>query len=312
MFTGIVQGVACVQSITDRPGLRSIRVALPNRATEALEVGASVSIDGVCLTVTEKPDAASAAFDVMQQTLALTTLGALMQDGRINLERAARVGAEIGGHSLSGHVDFTATIVNVRRPENNCVLRIGVAAPWMRYLFARGYVAINGASLTIAQVNRERSGAGWFEVWLIPETLRVTTFPDKKENDLVNVELDRQTQIFVDTVRDAIHDQLGPMQLALDALLRERAVELEGPTHSMKRSDAASIRHGPYQHPAGALLSTGGLGTMATKKKAAKKKGKARKVSPRDGGQNQGPFAMTPHDGGQNQGPFTKSPRKKK
>jgi riboflavin synthase len=290
MFTGIVQGVASVQSITDRPGLRSIRVALASGLTDGLDVGASVSVDGVCLTVTEKPDVASTAFDVMQQTLATTTLGALKPGSRINVERAARVGTEIGGHPLSGHVDFTATVVNVRQPENNCVLRIGVSAPWMRYLFAKGFVAINGASLTIAQVHRERSGAGWFEVWLIPETLRMTTFAERKKSDLVNVEVDRQAQIFVDTIRDAIHEAL---------------------THSMKLSDAASISGGSDQHSRGAALSIGGLGDMA-KKKLAKKKGKSRKVTPRDGGQGQGPLAMAPRDGGQGQGPLTKSPRKKK
>jgi riboflavin synthase len=88
----------------------------------------------------------------MQQSLALTTLGGLAKAGRrVNVERAARDGAEIGGHPLSGHIDFMARIAELRRPENNCVLRFAVPAPWMRYVFAKGYIAVNGASLTVAE-----------------------------------------------------------------------------------------------------------------------------------------------------------------
>ena len=92
------------------------------------------------------------------------------------MERAARDGSEIGGHPLSGHVDFMGHVVEVRRPENNCMLRIQVFAPWMRYVFAEGYIAVDGASLIVAKARRAVGGAGWFEVWLIPETLRMTTF----------------------------------------------------------------------------------------------------------------------------------------
>ena len=92
------------------------------------------------------------------------------------MERAARDGAEIGGHPLSGHVDFMGHVVEVRRPENNCMLRIQVFAPRMRYVFAEGYIAVNGASLTVVEARRAVGGAGGFEIWLIPETLRMTTF----------------------------------------------------------------------------------------------------------------------------------------
>ena len=92
------------------------------------------------------------------------------------MERAARDGAEIGGHPLSGHVDFMGHVVEVLRPETNCVLRIQAFAPWMRYVFAEGYIAVNGVSLTVAEARRAVGGAGGFEIWLIPETLRMTTF----------------------------------------------------------------------------------------------------------------------------------------
>ena len=281
MFTGIVQGTASVQSIIDRPGLRSLVLSFAPGFCAGLAVGASVSVEGVCLTVTQIRDPQSAMFDVMRQTLSLTTLDSLKTGSQVNVERAAQVGAEVGGHPLSGHVDFTATIVEVRRPDNNCLLRFAVSAPWMRYLFAKGYVAINGASLTVAEAHRRHDGAGWIEVWLIPETLRATTFSNKKKNDLVNVEVDRQTQIFVDTVRDAVRERL-------DTLMSDFKP-------SMKHRVAASMQLGSQQHLPSASVSTGGLGKMATKKKAAKKKGK-----------------MQPHGGGQGQGPNTKSPPKKK
>jgi riboflavin synthase len=224
MFTGIVQAVATVYALTDRPGLRSFTLAFPRGFCDELAIGASVSVDGVCLTVTERVGDDAANFDVMQQSLALTTLDALKVGSAVNVERAARDGAEIGGHPLSGHVDFRATLVAVRQPENNHVLRIAVPAPWMRYVFAKGYIAVNGASLTVAEANRAE---GWFEVWLIPETLRATTFADKVAGDALNIEIERSTQVMVDTVRDAVDERLGLLMPALTALLRERGVDVD-------------------------------------------------------------------------------------
>lgn len=224
MFTGIVQGVASVAAITDRPGLRSFTLQFPPGFCSGLEIGASVSCDGVCLTVTALHDGERADFDVMQQSLSLTTLAGLGQGSPINVERAARDGAEIGGHPLSGHVDFMGTIAEIRRPENNHVLRIAVPPRWMRYIFAKGYIAINGASLTVAEADRRNS---WFEVWLIPETLRMTTFGDKAEGASLNIEIERQTQVFVDTVRDAIDERLGPLLPALQALMAQQGLSVE-------------------------------------------------------------------------------------
>ena len=225
MFTGIVQGIATVAAITDRPGLRSFTLQFPSGFCQGLEIGASVASDGVCLTVTALKGPDQADFDVMQQSLALTTLAELTMGSRINVERAAKDGAEIGGHPLSGHIDFMATIAEIRRPENNHVIRIAVPAPWMRYVFAKGYIAINGASLTVADADRK---AGWFEVWLIPETLRMTTFGDKDVGARLNIEIERQTQVFVDTVRDAIEEKLGPLLPALERLLAQQGQSLDG------------------------------------------------------------------------------------
>lgn len=223
MFTGIVQGVARLESLIDRTGLRSLVLRFPAGFCEGLEIGASVACDGVCLTVTQLLGDDGAAFDVMQQSLKLTNLAALGVGDAVNVERAARDGAEIGGHPLSGHVDFVATLESVRQPENNHVMRIAVPARWMRYIFAKGYIAINGASLTVAEADRQ---ANWFEVWLIPETLRMTTFGDKQAGAALNIEIERQTQVFVDTVRDAIDERLGPLLPALEQLLKAQGTDL--------------------------------------------------------------------------------------
>jgi len=224
MFTGIVQGVARVAQLDDRTGMRCLRLEFPPGFADGLAVGASVSVDGVCLTVTAVDGDHAASFDVMQQTLSLTTLGALETGSRVNVERAAKDGDEIGGHPLSGHVDFRARVADVRRPQNNHVLRMAVPAPWMRYVFAKGYIALDGASLTVADAERQTDGAGWFEVWLIPETLRMTCFADKVVGDGLNVEIERSTQVMVDTVRDAVAEKLGPLLPALEAFARERGL----------------------------------------------------------------------------------------
>ncbi len=228
MFTGIVQGVAQLVETIDRTGLRRLVLAFPPDFDTGLAIGASVAVEGVCLTVSALHAPGRASFDVMQQTLATTTLGALHANARVNVERAAREGAEVGGHPLSGHVDFTARVAALTQPENNHVLRFSVPAPWMRYVFAKGYIAVNGASLTVAEAGRsagaEPAGAGWFDVWLIPETLRQTTFGSLRVGDAVNIEIERSTQVLVDTVREAVAERLDVLLPELAALGRERGL----------------------------------------------------------------------------------------
>jgi riboflavin synthase len=224
MFTGIVQGMASVAGIRDGVGLRSFALEFPEGFCEGLTIGASVSVDGVCLTVTRLVSPTSAEFDVMLQSLNITTLGGYVEGSTANVERAAKDGAEIGGHPLSGHVDFCATLEAVRVFDNNHVLRIGIPADFRKYVFAKGYIAINGASLTVAEVNRAE---GWFEVWLIPETLRVTGFGQKRVGERLNIEIERGTQVVVDTVREAVQESLGPLLPMLEAMLREKGLSLD-------------------------------------------------------------------------------------
>jgi len=209
MFTGIIQATAHISHIQEHGGLRSLTLEFPCGFCQDLAIGASVAVDGVCLTVTNIVSPTCARFDVVQQTLRVTTLGGCGVHARVNVERAARDGAEIGGHPLSGHVDCTAELLQVDASAGNCRMRFGVPEAFRRYVFARGYIAVNGASLTVAEVDRAQ---GWFDVWLIPETRRMTTFEAKRVGDLVNVEIERQTQIIVDTLRESVEQSLSRLQ----------------------------------------------------------------------------------------------------
>ncbi len=224
MFTGIVQAVASISEITDSNGIRSFEIQFPEGFCKDLAVGASVSIDGVCLTATKLLTPDRVAFDVMLQSMNITTLGDFKIGSTVNAERAAKDGAEIGGHPLSGHIDFKAEVVEITRMEDNFRLRIGVDQRWLRYLFPKGYIAVNGASLTIAHVDKT---AGWFEVWLIPETLRMTTIGDKLVGDQLNIEIERETQVVVDTLREALEENLGGVLPVLEKLLAEKGIDLD-------------------------------------------------------------------------------------
>ncbi|PND34854.1 riboflavin synthase [Achromobacter pulmonis] len=232
MFTGIVQGTAKIAEISDREGLRTFTLDFPPGFCVDLAVGASVSTDGVCLTVTELLGENRARFDVMQQSLAITTLGGLRTGDRANVERAAKDGAEIGGHPLSGHVDFTSEVLTVQSSDTNRLMRFSIPADFRKYVFAKGYIAINGASLTVSEVNRAE---GWFEVWLIPETRRMTVFEDKQAGDFVNIEIERSTQVVVDTVRETVQESLGRLQPLLEAILKEKGLTLEDFVSSQAR-----------------------------------------------------------------------------
>ncbi|MGI9273770.1 MAG: riboflavin synthase subunit alpha [Endozoicomonas sp.] len=196
MFTGIVKGVFNVDHIDRREEFLSLTLRLTESLCEGLENGASVAINGVCLTVTSV-DAPRVTFDVMKETLRVTNLGKLSEGSRVNIERAARFGDEIGGHLLSGHIYDIVVVEKVIHEENNTEVCFRCDSSWADYIMPKGYLALNGASLTVS----EDVSNGRFSVHLIPETLRLTTFVDVKEGDRVNLEIDSQIQAVVDTVK---------------------------------------------------------------------------------------------------------------
>lgn len=223
MFTGIVQAVATIENVTDLDGIRTFIIGFPAGFCQDLQIGASVAIDGTCLTVTEIIDSHRASFDVMLQSLEITTLSEYVAGAQVNAERAAKDGAEIGGHPLSGHIDFTATILAIKQYDNNFCYRIAAEAQWMKYIFSKGYIAINGASLTLFEVNKAEH---WFEVWLIPETRRMTVFAQKKVGDRLNIEIERSTQVMVDTIYAALDEKLGVLAPVLEKILQQNNIDL--------------------------------------------------------------------------------------
>jgi riboflavin synthase len=196
VFTGIVAGTGVITEVKRQPGFQRMVLALPRSSDSPPSVGASISVDGVCLTVS-KVSEGHVEVDLMQETLSRTTLGMLAEQGRFNFERSFSSGQEVGGHILSGHIDTRASIVAIETPPHNYVITFQVPAEWMKYIFSKGFIALNGCSLTVTDPDYV---AQTFKVWLIPETLRVTTFGEKKIGDFVNVEVDRTTQVIVDTV----------------------------------------------------------------------------------------------------------------
>lgn len=201
MFTGIVQGTAEVVEIRAKERFRTHVVRLPRDSLQSLKCGASVAHNGCCLTVTEIVDDL-VYFDLMQETLSVTNLGELQIGSSVNFERAACFGDEIGGHQMSGHVICTASISRVIESENNRQLWIQVPQHLCRYLFAKGYIGIDGISLTIGEISGNE-----FCVNLIPETLRRTNIGARCTGDRVNIEIDPQTQAIVDTVERVLEER---------------------------------------------------------------------------------------------------------
>lgn len=203
MYTGIVQGAYPLSGLVDEQGLRRLAIDLPAPLREGLEIGASVGLDGVCMTVTAI-EGERIHFDAMQETLSLTTLGSLRVGDLINVERSAKQGAEIGGHLISGHVDGRARVCDVQRSPNNLSLFFELPEALCKYVFHKGFIGLHGCSLTVASMDK---GRGVFSVCLIPETLRATNLAGLAVGSEVNIEVDRQTQVIVDTVERVLAEQ---------------------------------------------------------------------------------------------------------
>ena len=201
MFTGIVQGLATVIALNKRDQFMQMRISLPQGHAKNLQTGASIAINGTCLTITEFFQN-EVQFDVIAETLQVTNLGKLEVGHYVNFERAARYGDEIGGHQLSGHISSTATISQIDRSSDNCTLWLTTPSEFIQYIMPKGFVSLNGCSLTIGEVK-----ASSFSIHLIPETLSVTSFGNVNIGDTINLEVDPQTQAIVDTVNRFLHNR---------------------------------------------------------------------------------------------------------
>lgn len=194
MFTGIVQGTAELVAIEERSEFRTHVIMMPESLCQGLQLGASVAHNGCCLTVTSI-DGERVSFDLMRETLRLTNLGVLEVGDRVNIERAARFGDEIGGHAMSGHVICMAELAEIDEAPDNRRLWFDLPTDYTKFLFDKGYIGVDGISLTIGEVRGNR-----FCVNLIPETLSRTVLADRAPGDSVNIEVDPQTQAIVETV----------------------------------------------------------------------------------------------------------------
>ncbi len=207
MFTGIVLGTCPVADVTPDAGTTALTVDLGDHA-EGLRPGASVAVNGTCLTAVQVAGG-QVRFDIIEATWRQTNLSDLRVGARVNIERSFRLGDEVGGHILAGHVAATATVTAVVADEDNRRVTATVPGRWMPYLMAKGFVALNGASLTIQELDR---GASTLTVGLIPETLARTTFDTVAAGDRLNLEVDSQTQAVVDTVRAMLPELLAEVQ----------------------------------------------------------------------------------------------------
>ena len=196
MFTGIAYGKFRTTVNCRADGIRELTIDLGDYGN-GLQVGASVAINGVCLTAVETWHQ-TAQFEVGSATARVSNLGQVQHGSYVNIERSFRVGDEIGGHLLSGHVADVATTIRMTTTKSEALLRFAVPQRWRGYLMPKGFVALNGCSLTVAEYDAE-TGIGATN--LIPETLRRTTFGDVKIGDSLNLEVDSQTQTIVNTVR---------------------------------------------------------------------------------------------------------------
>lgn len=190
MFTGIVTELASVIDIKRERD--HVHLLVRSQLTSGLSIGASVAIDGVCLTVTAF-NQDSMEFDVIQETLKLTTLGSLQPNSMIHLERSLRIGDEMGGHLVSGHVHGVGKVTKIE--PSPFKLWLEVPQGLSHYIFAKGFISLAGTSLTVVERVEDS-----FSVALIPETLRMTKFKDVKIGDFLNIELDQQTKTIVDTI----------------------------------------------------------------------------------------------------------------
>ncbi len=196
MYTGIVQRMLPIAEVVKKPGLMSFSVDFDTEMLAELEEGASVAFNGCCFTVTGIDDA-RVSFDAIQETLDITNLKYLEVGSQVNVERSAKHDAEVGGHVLSGHIIDTARVVAIEESENNVRMTFQGDPKWLKYVFNKGFLAVNGCSLTVAALDRDQSQ---FAINLIPETLSRTNFARLTVGDEVNIEVESQTQVIVETV----------------------------------------------------------------------------------------------------------------
>ena len=207
MFTGIAQTQATVVSKTHNEGVLRLVVSVSDDYVKHLDLGASIAINGCCLTVVKvelsnQDVVAQVHFDVIDETLQLTNLGLLELGSLVNYERSVTFGTELGGHIVSGHIHCAAKINQIINTQSNCKIQVSLPLKWQKYVLYKGFVAINGASLTVGEIDEQG-----FWLHLIPETLAITNLGKTLVGDELNIEVDQQTYTIVNTVENYLRHQ---------------------------------------------------------------------------------------------------------
>ncbi|MFY8273373.1 riboflavin synthase subunit alpha [Pseudoalteromonas sp. SSDWG2] len=201
MFTGIVQCQAHVVAVKMSEGVQRLVISVNKEYLNHLDLGASIAINGCCLTVVKvevsNTDVVGQVhFDVIDETLGLTNLGQLQAGHAVNFERSVTIGTELGGHVVSGHIHCTSAVLERIDDEDNCKIHLQLPAKWRDYVLYKGFVCVNGASLTVGEVTPHG-----FWLHLIPETLAITNIGQVQPGALLNIEVDQQTYTIVQTVQ---------------------------------------------------------------------------------------------------------------
>jgi riboflavin synthase len=183
MFTGLIEEVGNVLAFETNDRGRQLQIAAPRLSTK-MQIGDSVAVNGCCLTVAARRDG-QLLFDLLEETIARTNLGDLRRDDRVNLERALAADGRLGGHFVQGHVDCAARILALAETGADLRLEVELPREFAHYVASKGSIAINGISLTVAELSSQS-----FTVWIIPHTRMETNLGTAQVDDLVNLEFD--------------------------------------------------------------------------------------------------------------------------
>ncbi len=201
MFSGIVQTVGKIESIKDKNHIKTIRIETHGDYLEDIAIGQSVSVDGVCLSLVKK-NKEYCEFEAVEETINRTTLGSYKQGTKVNLEKSLKFGDTVGGHFVSGHIHTKGRIVEVELIGESKNILVEIEEKWIKYLTEKGYISVNGASITIGKVSKKT-----FYIHLIPETLRTTNLDELIYGKYVNLEFDQTTIAIVDTTERLINQK---------------------------------------------------------------------------------------------------------
>ena len=201
MFSGIVQTVGKIESIKDKNHIKTIRIETHGNYLEDIAIGQSVSVDGVCLSLVKKNNE-YCEFEAVEETINRTTLGSYKQGSKVNLEKSLKFGDTVGGHFVSGHIHTRGRIVEVELIGESKNILVEIEEKWIKYLTEKGYISVNGASITIGKVSKNT-----FYIHLIPETLKTTNLDELIYDNYVNLEFDQTTIAIVDTTERLINQK---------------------------------------------------------------------------------------------------------